>query len=65
MYGTAGIHEAYYLACSFNVEKRTHKILLIRIFRVKQMDETTHEALLLSKILRVRIVSWLVWLVLY
>ena len=29
------------------------------------MDETTHKALLLSKVLRVRVISWLVWLVLY
>lgn len=42
----------------------THEILLIRIFRVEQVDETTHKALLLSKVFRVRIIGWLVWLVL-
>lgn len=38
---------------------------MIRIFRVEQMDETTNKALLLSKIFGIRIVSRLVWLVLY
>lgn len=46
------------------VEKRTHKVLLVWVFGVQQMDEATHEALLLSKVLRVGIVGWLVWLVL-
>lgn len=32
---------------------------------MEQMDETTHKALLLSKVLWVWIFSWLVWLVLY
>lgn len=48
-----------------NVNANTYKILLIRIFRMEQMDETTHKALLLSKVLWVWIFSWLVWLVLY
>lgn len=52
------------MVCSFNVEERTHKILLIRVLRVKQMDEATNEALLLSKVFWVRIISWLVRLVL-
>ena len=50
--------------CGKIYSMRTHKVLLIWIFRVEKVDETTHKALLLSKVLRVRIISWLVWLVL-
>lgn len=47
------------------LKRGTHKVLLIRVFRVEQMDETTNKALLLGEVFRVRIISWLVWLVLY
>lgn len=46
------------------MKERTHKVLLVRVVRVKQVDETTHEALLFSKVFWVWVISWLVWLVL-
>lgn len=49
---------------SRNKRGGTYQILLVRIFRVEQVDKTTHKALLLSKVLRVRVISWLVRLVL-
>lgn len=46
------------------MKERTHKVLLVWVVGVEQMDETTHEALLFSKIFRVWVISRLVWLVL-
>lgn len=43
---------------------RTHQVLLIGVVRVQQVDEATHEALLLGKILGVLVVGGLVRLVL-
>lgn len=46
------------------MKERTHKVLLVGVVRVKQVDETTHEALLLRKVFWVWVISWLVRLVL-
>ena len=39
---------------------RTYQKLLVWIFRIQKMNEPAHEALFLSKVLRV---LWLLWLV--
>lgn len=46
------------------MKERTHKVLLVRVVGVQQVDETTHEALLFGKVFRVWVIGWLVWLVL-
>lgn len=49
---------------SFHTVAGTHQVLLIRVFRVEQVDEAAHEALLLGKVLGVGVVGGLVGLVL-
>lgn len=41
-----------------------YQVLLVGVIGVEEVDETTHKALLLCKVLRVGVLSRLVWLVL-
>lgn len=45
-------------------DRGTYQVLLIWVFGMQQVDETTHQALLLSKVLWVGLISRLVRLVL-
>ena len=42
----------------------TYQVLLVRVIGMEQVDEPAHQALLFSKVLRVRVLCRLIWLVL-